>query len=193
MCTDETIKELHELVNTPVPKGEILQSQIEIVTHIDASRPYFVLTMPLYTSEKKEGGGHGEIASSTKEADSSKLQSFEMNPEKRIAIITAKKCGSSIKPHFVLTLEPEDFTAKLSDKPSKWYFGKLKYGKVFNTRNGSLYISEKTRPWRSHKTRRKFRSRAQFILYDRGYNPKKKKTQIFDFVFFTFLDFMVKP
>eukprot|EP00924_Labyrinthula_sp_SR-Ha-C_P001256 snap_masked-scaffold_7-processed-gene-18.31-mRNA-1 protein AED:1.00 eAED:1.00 QI:0/-1/0/0/-1/1/1/0/484 len=128
LSSEDTIERLHELVNIPVPAGDLVRCQIEIINHIDSARPFYVLTLP------------------------SQPEVTDLANEKRVAVITAKKSGISLRYQYLLTLEPEDYLTE-DTKRSKWFFGKIKVKK--KTIGTSKVL--------------------QYILYDRGISKKKSQ------------------
>lgn len=170
LCSDATIRELHKLVTTPVPSGEILKCQIEVINHLDASRPFYVMTMPLLP-----GPAENELK---KISRSEEQRPYVIQHEKRIAIMTGKKCGSSMRPHFVISLDPDDFTENLNSKCSKWYFGKLKHASKNCSadwhKDESGNSNRKISVQRQNKGLTLLSSTDfRYVLYDRGYDPRK--------------------
>ena len=84
-------------------------------------------------------------------------ESFTLNNEKRIALVTAKKCGSTFSSSFLLTLEPEDFSNhSKEDRLPKWFLRRVE------TTSKKVDLSKKT----------------HFVLYNRGYSGHKQRQRI---------------
>lgn len=98
LCTDSTIKDLHTLVNTPVPQGEILRCEIEKVAS-GTGKERFSLTIP----NPNKGLARG----------------------KAVSILIAQKCNRAFeRSKYIITLKEGDFFQSYAGR-SKWYFGKL--------------------------------------------------------------------
>jgi len=100
LCSKDLVEELHKLVNTPVPEGEIIKCQIERVQVSDSVREIFSLSLPIVNKTNVQ--------------------------EKRLTIMLGQKRASSrfTRPHYVISLDQDDFETKCKYR-SRWYFGKL--------------------------------------------------------------------